>query len=82
MGALPRDCLVTDVSDGGARLHVEGCEVPQRFILWLTPNDRRECQMAWRLGHEIGVQFVDAHQAGFGTRIAGAVDKLELSGAR
>jgi hypothetical protein len=72
VGTLPRDCRVTDVSDGGARLHIEGYEVPQRFILWLSPGDARECKVAWRLGHEVGAQFVDAHQSGFGRRIADA----------
>ena len=68
VGALPRDCRITDVSDGGARLHVEGYEVPLHFILWLTPSDARECRVAWRLGHEIGVQFMDAHESDFGRR--------------
>src|SRR5580693_5044989 len=27
-GTLPRDCLITDISDGGVRLHVEGFDVP------------------------------------------------------
>jgi hypothetical protein len=84
-GALPRDCRITDVSDGGARLHVEGFEVPQNFILWLSLTEARECKVAWRLGHEVGVQFIDAHQNGFGRRIAGPGTgrrKLESSWAR
>jgi hypothetical protein len=59
-GALPRDCLITDISQQGARLHAEGIEVPDRFHLWITGEQgiRRECRVVWRLGHEVGVSFV------------------------
>jgi hypothetical protein len=32
-GSLPRDCLITDISEGGVRLHVEGVDVPKQFAL-------------------------------------------------
>lgn len=70
-----RDCLVTDVSDGGVRLYVEGMEVPEEFALYFgdgTTGDRRACRVVWRLGYEIGVAFVDAAQPDFGRRAAGA----------
>jgi hypothetical protein len=60
-GTLPRDCLVTDISAGGVRLHVEGFEIPDDFVLLLSgENVAQECnyQVAWRLGHEIGARFV------------------------
>jgi hypothetical protein len=60
-GTLPRDCLVTDLSTGGVRLHVEGFEVPDDFVLLLSGDGvAKECnyQVVWRLGHEIGVRFV------------------------
>jgi hypothetical protein len=60
-GTLPRDCLVTDISTGGVRLHVEGFEVPDDFVLVLSGDGlTQECnyQVAWRLGHEIGARFV------------------------
>jgi len=38
-GTLPRDCLITDISDGGVRLHVEGFDVPDDFVLLLTGDD-------------------------------------------
>jgi hypothetical protein len=31
-GTLPCDCLITDISTGGVRLHVEGFEVPDDFV--------------------------------------------------
>jgi PilZ domain len=58
--ALPRDCMVTDISLGGARLFAGGVEVPDRFHLQITgeKGGYRECEVVWRLGSEIGVAFV------------------------
>jgi hypothetical protein len=58
--ALPRDCLLTDISDGGVRLHVEGTAVPDQFgiMVQTDPPMRRQCTVMWRLGYEIGAQFV------------------------
>jgi hypothetical protein len=60
-GTLPRDCLITDISTGGVRLHVEGFEVPDDFVLLLSGDDlAKECNyhVVWRLGHEIGARFM------------------------
>jgi hypothetical protein len=62
-GTLPRDCLITDISDGGVRLHVEGFEVPDDFILLLSGDvvggtKERIYRVVWRLGYEIGAKFV------------------------
>lgn len=60
-GTLPRDCLITDLSTGGVRLHVEGYDVPNDFVLVLSGDGlTKECnyQVVWRLGHEIGARFV------------------------
>lgn len=60
-GTLPRDCLVTDISDGGVRLHVEGFEIPEEFVLLLSGDgvaaEARACRVVWRLGYEIGAEF-------------------------
>jgi hypothetical protein len=71
-GSLPRDCWVSDVSDGGVRLHAEGVEVPDEFMLVLpgASGGRRECRVVWRLGHELGAEFVDNFAQGFAQRIA------------
>jgi hypothetical protein len=62
-GALPRDCLITDISDGGIRLHVEGFEVPDQFVLLLSGDGvagkERAYRVVWRLGYEIGAEFVN-----------------------
>lgn len=61
-GNLPRDCLVTDISDGGVRIHVEGFEVPDEFVLLLSGEGAgiKELmyRVVWRLGYEIGAKFL------------------------
>ena len=71
-GALPRDCWVSDVSDGGVRLHAEHVEVPEEFILMFAGlgNRPRECRVVWRLGCEIGAEFTDQREMGFARRVA------------
>ncbi len=59
--SLPRDCLITDISRDGARLFADGVEVPDQFQLLISGDEgtpRRDCQVVWRLGGEIGVTFV------------------------
>ena len=68
-GSLPRDCWISDVSDGGVRLHAEGVAIPDEFMLML-PGGRRDCRVVWRLGHEVGAEFIDAAAPGFARRVA------------
>jgi len=72
-GALPRDCWISDISDGGVRLHTEHVEVPEQFTLVLadTTARPRECRVIWRLGCEIGAEFVDRSEKGFARNLAG-----------
>ena len=59
-GQLPRTCMVTDISDAGARLYSE-TEMPPQFILSVSGEGvtlRHECRVVWRLGGELGVEFV------------------------
>jgi hypothetical protein len=60
IGSLPRDCMITDISDLGARLFIDGIEVPDHFHLVISGDEGKlhECQVVWRLGGEIGVAFV------------------------
>lgn len=60
-GAPLRDCVIADISTGGVKLHVEGFEVPDEFILMLSGDGIiKECyyQVVWRLGREVGARFV------------------------
>jgi hypothetical protein len=67
-GTLPRDCLITDISDGGIRLHVEGFDVPNEFVLLLSGEGldatERAYRVVWRLGYEIGAEFAGAIRRG------------------
>jgi PilZ domain-containing protein len=62
-GSLTRDCMVTNISDSGVRLHVEGFDVPDRFVLLISEGEGgarpRNCKVVWRLGFELGVEFLD-----------------------
>ena len=72
-GSLPRDCWISDISDGGVRLHAEGLDVPDEFTLMFAGRkERRACRVVWRLGHEIGAEFSDVGAQGFARRVAGA----------
>jgi hypothetical protein len=58
-GALPRDCLVVDLSETGARLFTE-TPLPDVYELVVSGDARpvaRECRVVWRLGGEAGVVF-------------------------
>ena len=62
LGAWTRDCLVIDISDGGVRLNAEGLDVPDEFVLLLSGDGvaakARAYRVVWRLGYEIGAEFV------------------------
>ena len=60
-GSLPRDCMIVDISDTGIRLHAEHTEVPDEFLILISGirQARRECRVVWRLGYEIGAEFID-----------------------
>ena len=53
------DCLVRDMSLGGARLKVEnGLAVPASFELRLVTEDTCvQVQVVWRKSNEVGVRF-------------------------
>lgn len=62
------DCLVRDMSLGGARLKVEnGLAVPASFELLLVSDDTRVlANVVWRRPNEVGVRFA----AGLANRAA------------
>jgi hypothetical protein len=60
-GALPRECVVVDISDGGVRLHVDGYDVPDEFVLLLSGQlitQESKYKVVWRLNQEIGAKFI------------------------
>jgi predicted phosphoribosyltransferase len=58
-GSLPRDCVITDISDGGVKVIAEHLEIPPEFTIILSTGNPRQCRLAWRIGYEFGAQFVD-----------------------
>lgn len=66
--SLPRDCLITDISEGGVRLHVEGVDVPEQFAVLLSMGDGkpklRHCRRVWTLGQKVGAKFTDVFGRG------------------
>ena len=58
VGSLPRDCTITDISDG-VRVIAENLDVPAEFTLILATSRPRLCRLAWRIGCEFGAQFID-----------------------
>ena len=60
-GALPTECMLSDVSEGGAKLSVSAnAVVPQTFRLRLTRGGppARLCELVWRDGLEVGIKFL------------------------
>jgi hypothetical protein len=58
-GSLPRDCTITDISDGGVKVIAEYVEIPAEFTIILSAGDTRRCRLAWRIGCEFGAKFID-----------------------
>jgi hypothetical protein len=56
---LPRDCTITDMSEGGVKVIAEYLEIPPEFTLILSGGGARQCRLAWRIGCEFGAQFTD-----------------------
>ena len=58
-GALPRDCMITDISAGGVKVIAEYPEIPPEFTIFLATGNPRQCKLAWRIGCEFGAEFID-----------------------
>ena len=55
------DCIVKEISEGGAMLKVESAmATPDRFKLCLSDGRQFDCEVRWRRINSIGVQFVAA----------------------
>ena len=59
-GRTRLDCVIRNLSDGGAKLEVPTVKnIPQSFDLMVPRHRPHHCRVAWRALKEIGVQFVD-----------------------
>jgi PilZ domain len=57
--SLPRDCTITDISDGGVKVVAEFLEVPPQFTIIFATDHVRQCRLVWRIGCEFGAEFTD-----------------------
>lgn len=59
-GFARRACKVVDMSEGGARLAIDGKTVlPKTFNVVFTPNaSGKACQLVWQNGRTVGIKFV------------------------
>jgi PilZ domain len=59
--APPTYCIVTDISEEGVRLYLNGLEVPDEFVLLLSgdgPAKDGRYKVVWRQGDEVGAKYV------------------------
>jgi len=63
VGLAPRCCLVTNISAEGVRLHINGIDVLDEFVL-IFPSDvpakSGNYKAVWRSGQDLGAKFVSA----------------------
>ena len=60
-GPIHFNCVIRDLSLGGARLQIESPRgLPEEFELMTSDSPRRPCRVAWRQGQQMGVAFVSA----------------------
>ena len=58
-GSLPRDCMITDISETGVKVVAENYEMPTEFTIIFSTGQFRRCQLGWRNGYEFGAEFID-----------------------
>ena len=55
------ECLVLDVSPGGARIMTDAAlDISDKFALALVPSHqkRQPCEVVWRRGNMFGIKFI------------------------
>jgi PilZ domain-containing protein len=58
-GYLPRDCMITDVSESGVKVFMENYDVPLEFTIIFSTGLSCRCHLGWRNGYEFGAEFID-----------------------
>jgi hypothetical protein len=51
--------MITDLSDGGAKVLAEYLDIPGEFTIIFSTGLPRRCRLAWRIGCEFGAEFID-----------------------
>ena len=53
------DCLIMEMSDGGARIETNApIDVPEVFVLRTNDNIERRARQRWAIGDQIGIEFL------------------------
>ncbi len=63
IGIAPRYCLVSNVSTEGVRIHVNGFEVLDEFVLLFPEGAEGQSgtyKVVWRNGLDVGAKFLSA----------------------
>jgi PilZ domain len=63
IGIAPRYCLVSNVSAEGVRIHVNGFEVLDEFVLLFPEGGQGQSgtyKVVWRSGQDVGAKFLSA----------------------
>jgi PilZ domain len=63
IGIAPRYCLVSNVSTEGVRIHVNGFEVLDEFVLLFPEGAEGQSgtyKVVWRNGIDVGAKFLNA----------------------
>jgi len=58
-GSLPRDCMITDLTERGLKLVAEDEDIPAEFTIIFSTGQSRRCHLRWRKGSELGAEFMD-----------------------
>lgn len=57
-GNCAMDCVVLDLSDGGARIRpADALSCPDEFLLATEKGGRVDCEVVWRQSDLLGVRF-------------------------
>jgi PilZ domain len=61
-GSQTTDCLIRDLSEGGARIQVADVHcIPSELLLSFDDGrGSRSCFVRWRRGNALGIEFTDA----------------------
>jgi hypothetical protein len=59
-GSLPRDCMITDLTERGLKVIAEDEDIPAEFTIIFSTGHSRRCHLRWRKSHELGADFIDS----------------------
>lgn len=71
-GAPPVNCIICDISAGGAKLTIGSHDIPDEFTLLF----RRHCRVIRRSDGQVGVQFLPAPRAEASDAPRKALDRI------